>query len=293
MKAAFLSDRGVVRVTGDDARHFLNNIVTADIENLAPGTARYAALLTPQGKIIVDFLVTTAADGSFYFDCPAGRAGTLAARLKFYKLRAKVTIEDLSDHLGIVAAWPGSAATEHETSYPDPRLAALGSRLIVPRETAKQAVADTGARPADAAAYHTHRVALGIPEGGLDFAYDETFPHEADMDQLGGIDFDKGCYIGQEVVSRVEHRGSARSRVVPATLDGPAPAPGTAVMAGDKQIGTLGSAADGRALALLRLDRVADAIEAATPMTAGGISVRPVRPDWSDFPWPGEATAQA
>jgi tRNA-modifying protein YgfZ len=128
-----------------------------------------------------------------------------------------------------------------------------------------------------------------VPRGGEDFSYGGTFPHEADMDQLAGVDFDKGCYVGQEVVSRVEHRASARSRIVPVAYDEFAPASGLPVMADDKQIGTFGSAAQGRGLALLRLDRVEDALAAGTPLTCGGIAISAVKPDWAKFPWPGEA----
>jgi folate-binding protein YgfZ len=296
MQAAFLSDRGVIRITGEDSRHFLNNIITADIAALAPGAARFAALLTPQGKIIVDFFVTeaTAEDGGgFWFDCPRALAPALAERLKFYKLRAKITIEDLSDRLGVMAVWPAAPASEFGLSYPDPRLPALGTRVILPPETAAEAAGDLGATPADEDAYHRHRIALGIPQGGQDFNYGDTFPHEADMDQLHGVDFDKGCYVGQEVVSRVQHRATARSRVVPVIYDGAAPMAGLPVMAGEKEIGMVGSSAGGRAMALLRLDRVADAIAGATPLTAGGVplALAPEKPGWAAFPWPGETKA--
>ena len=140
-------------------------------------------------------------------------------------------------------------------------------------------------------AYDAHRIALGVPRGGQDFIYGDTFPHEADMDQLAGVDFDKGCYVGQEVVSRVEHRNSARNRLVPVAYDDGAPAGGLPVMAGDKQVGTIGSAAKGHGIALLRLDRVADALAAGTPLMAGGVAVRVVKPDWATFAWPGEGQA--
>jgi folate-binding protein YgfZ len=119
--------------------------------------------------------------------------------------------------------------------------------------------------------------------------YGDTFPHEADMDQLAGVDFAKGCYVGQEVVSRVEHRNSARSRVVPVAYDDAAPDGGVAVTAGDKQVGTVGSTGNGRGLALLRLDRVAEALADDTPLMGGGIALRLVKPDWAKFAWPGEA----
>jgi folate-binding protein YgfZ len=298
MQAALLSDRGIVRVTGEDSRRFLNNIITADIEALAPGAARFAALLTPQGKIIVDFFVTEAAaddGGGFYFDCPKASAGLLADGLKFYKLRARIEIEDLSDRLGVLALWPDAAASEFGLSYPDPRLPALGSRVILPPEATAEAAGDLGATLTDAEAYHRHRIALAVPQGGQDFNYGDTFPHEADMDQLHGVDFDKGCYVGQEVVSRVQHRATARSRIVPLVYEGPAPMDGLPVMAGDREIGMFGSSAGGRGLALLRLDRVADAIADGTQLIAGGVplSLAPEKPDWVTFPWPGDAPNKA
>ena len=129
-------------------------------------------------------------------------------------------VEDLSEVLGVMAVWDGAGATEYGLCYADPRLPALGMRCMLPPHLAGEAAADLGATLVDAAEYEAHRIALGVPRGGLDFNYNDAFPHEADMDQLGGIDFDKGCYVGQEVVSRVEHRGTARKRVVPVTFDG-------------------------------------------------------------------------
>ena len=292
MKAALLPERGVVKVAGDDARHFLNGLATNDIGKVTPSAPRFAALLTPQGKIIVDFIAAEAEPGDgggFFLDCPRALAPTLVEKLKFYKLRAKVTIEDLSEALGVMAVWDGAGLSDYGLSFADPRLPALGTRILLPPDLANEAATDLGATLVEPEAYEAHRIALGVPRGGQDFAYGDTFPHEADMDQLAGVDFDKGCYVGQEVVSRVEHRATARSRVVPIAYDEFSPLPGVAVMAGEKQVGMLGSTAKGHGLALLRLDRVADALAGATPLTAGGIAVRVVKPDWAKFVWPGEA----
>ncbi len=293
MQAALLPDRAVVKVSGDDSRGFLNGLFTIDVGKMTPGTARFGALLTPQGKIVADFMVFEAAPedgGGFLIDCPRALAGTLMEKLTFYKLRAKAAVEDLSDTLSVMAVWGGEASSEYGPSFPDPRLAALGTRTILPPDVANDAAADLGATLADAEAYDAHRIALGVPRGGGDFIYGDAFPHEADMDQLGGVDFLKGCYVGQEVVSRVEHRNSARSRVVPIAYDDYAPSAGLPVMAGEKQVGMLGSTAGGRGLALLRLDRVADALASATPLTAGGIAIRAVKPSWAKFSFPGDAT---
>jgi len=296
MKAALLPDRGVVKVAGDGARSFLHGLVTADILELAPGTARFCALLTPQGKIVADFIVTEAPakdGGGFFLDVQRALCAALVGKLNIYKLRAKVIVEDLSAVLGVLAAWDGSGTTRQGLGYADPRLPALGLRVMLPPHLAAAAAAELGATLVDAGQYEAHRIALGVPQGGLDFSYGDAFPHETDMDQLGGVDFTKGCYVGQEVVSRMEHRGTARTRAVPVRYDGAAPAPaaGAAVTAGDRQVGTMGSAAAGRALALLRLDRVTEAILRGEQLFGGSVPIHLVKPDWARFAFPGEPKA--
>jgi folate-binding protein YgfZ len=300
MRAAILPDRGVVKVAGDDAQKFLNGLFTTDIGGVTAGTARYAALLTPQGKIIVDCIVAAAPatdGGGFLLDCPRALAPALVQRLTFYKLRAKVTLEDLSATRGVLAAWDGSGTVAHDVpdavAYADPRLPALGLRVILQPDLAATAAAGLGAELSDASAYEANRIAHGVPRGGLDFIYGDAYPHETDMDQLGGVDFDKGCYVGQEVVSRIEHRARARTRIVPVAFDEFRPEAGIAVMAGDKAVGTMGSSAAGRGLAMLRLDRVAEALADGTPLSAGGLAIRLVKPSWARFPFPGESTNAA
>jgi folate-binding protein YgfZ len=282
MKAAFLPDRGVVKVSGEDARNFLNGLVTTDVTLLRPGLGRFGALLTPQGKIIVDFLITEAPaghGGGFLIDAPLPLTKGLADKLGFYKLRAKVAVENLSDSLGVLAVWDGESAMKPDLSFADPRAEALGWRIFVPQEL-KQKVADLiGADLVDEATYEIHRVLTGVPRGGLDFMYSDAFPHETNMDRLHGVDFDKGCYVGQEVVSRMQHRGTARTRTVRVILDGPSPEPGAAVVAGDKPVGTMGSTAGHNGLALIRTDRAADALAAGTPLTAGGLAIRLADPN--------------
>ena len=153
---------------------------------------------------------------------------------------------------------------------------------------AAEAARAIGATLVDAAEYEAHRIALGVPRGGVDFTYGDAFPHEADMDQLAGVDFAKGCYVGQEVVSRMQHRASTRTRVVPVVLDGFGPEPGAAVTAGDKAVGTMGSSAQRRGLALLRLDRLADALAAGTPLVSGGVKIAATKPAWARFAWPDD-----
>lgn len=286
MQSAFLPERGVVRVTGEDAAKFLQGLVTCDVEAIPAGEARFGALLTPQGKIVVDFLILAAPEdvgGGFLIDAPRALAGDLAKKLGFYRLRARVAVEDQSDQLGVTALWDTDAAPETGGILArDPRHPRLGWRMIapLPMETF-----------ADTAAWQAHRIALGIPEGGRDFVYGDAFPHEADMDQLAGVDFKKGCYVGQEVVSRMQHRGTARTRVVPVAYADHAPMEGADVMAGDRSIGTMGSSADGHGLAKLRLDKAEDAMAAGQTIAAGGIALTLARPDWARFAWPGEAGA--
>jgi tRNA-modifying protein YgfZ len=294
MQAALLPDRGVVKVVGDDAHKFLNGLITSDIAKVAPGQPCFAALLTPQGKIIVDFILAEAppADGGgFFLDCPRALAAALVQRLNFYKLRAKLVIEDLSETLGVLALWDGVGNTEYGLCYADPRLPELGARCMLPPHLAAEAAADLGAELVEPATYEAHRITHGIPRGGLDFIYGDAFPHEADMDQLGGVDFDKGCFVGQEVVSRMEHRGTARSRIVPVVYEDFAPEAGISVTAGDKPVGTLGSTARGRGLAMLRLDRAAEALAAGQPLLAGGIELQLAKPAWARFAFPGDIEA--
>jgi folate-binding protein YgfZ len=282
MKAAFLPDRGVVKVSGTGARDFLNGLVTTDITLLRPGFGRFGALLTPQGKITADFLITEAPSGhggGFLIDCPRALAQSLTDKLGFYKLRAKVAVENLSDSLGVLAAWDGDPAMKPDLAFADPRHAALGWRILVPPDLAQKVVDLIGAELVDSAAYDAHRIASGVPRGGLDFMYGDAFPHETNMDRLHGVDFDKGCYVGQEVVSRMQHRGTARTRTIRVILDGPSPEPGAAVLAGEKPVGTMGSTAGQNGLALLRVDRAADALAAGIPLTSGGLSVRLAEPN--------------
>src|SRR5580704_16606755 len=249
MKAAFLPDRGVVKVSGEGARDFLNGLLTTDVALLRPGLGRFGALLTPQGKITVDFLITEAPaghGGGYLIDCPRALAQALADKLGFYKLRAKVAVENLSDSLGVLAAWDGDFAVKPDLALADPRNAALGWRILIPEELAQKVADLIGAELVDSAAYDAHRIASGVPRGGLDFMYRDAFPHETNMDRLHGVDFDKGCYVGQEVVSRMQHRGTARTRTVKILLDGAPPEAGSPVLAGDKPLGTMGSSADGK-----------------------------------------------
>lgn len=289
MPVARLPDRAVIKVSGPQAAGFLDGLVTCDLDVAGDGLPKFGALLTPQGKILFDFIAhrTRDADGPAYFlDTPAANAADFAKRLGFYKLRAKVAVADLSAELAVLAGWDADPIpAEAGLVGPDPRLPRLGWRAIVAAGDAAE-FAD-----ADARAWHAHRIACGVPEGGRDYLFAQTFPHEALMDQLGGVDFHKGCYVGQEVVSRMQHRGTARTRILPARYaDALAPETGVDVTAGEKTIGTTGGAAGGTGLVMVRLDRVADAMEAGVALSAGGRPLTLARPDWIRFETPGVAT---
>jgi tRNA-modifying protein YgfZ len=291
LKAALLPNRGVIRVAGEEARGFLDGLITNAMAGVSPGNAIHAALLTPQGKVIAEFFVTEADaedGGGFYLDAPLINVADVARRLGFYKLRAKVEIADMSAELAVVALWGGAAdAAALGLAFADPRLAALGHRGIAHRSQTEALAAEAGAAMVPAAAYHAHRVGHALPEAGFDYLPSDVFPHELNMDQLHGIDFRKGCYVGQEVVSRMQHRGTARSRAVGlAYEDGVTVSEGAPVTAGEKTLGKAGSGASGRGVAILRLDRAADAVAAGEPIMAGGVGARIVRPDWWTADWP-------
>jgi tRNA-modifying protein YgfZ len=290
MRAALLPDRAVIRIVGDDAKHFLQGLVTSDVERLAPDAACFTALLTPQGKILFDFfVVAVGADdgGGFVLEAPRALEAALAERLGFYKLRAKVEITRRPD-LAVAVILDGAPPEALGLAYRDPRDPGLGTRIVLPADGAAAALRDAGFALAEADEWQARRIARGVPEGGQDFAYGDTFPHEADMDQLHGVDFEKGCFVGQEVVSRMQHRGSARTRVVPIAYADAAPLSGVEVKIGERAAGFLGSTAKGRGLAKLRLDRVEEGLAAKERLSAGNVPIRLVKPDWAKFSFPGE-----
>ncbi|MCE4225802.1 folate-binding protein YgfZ [Methylobacterium sp. C25] len=285
MPIALLPDRAIVMVTGEPATEFLQGILTCNVETLPEGEARLGALLTPQGKIQFDFLISRAAPDAYRIDVTAERAPDLVKRLTLYKLRAKVTIA-ADPTLGVAAAWDGAETSAETVRVRDGRLPGLGDRLYFTE----------GAFSADATEqeYHAHRIALGVPEGGRDFAFADAFPHEALMDQLGGVDFRKGCYVGQEVVSRMQHRGTARTRIVPLVFEeGQTPEPGSDVTAGAKTLGQIGSTAGNRGLATIRLDRLGDALAAGEPVRVGGRIAGIEKPAFATFAFPADTAAAA
>ena len=240
-RAAFLDDRGVVRVSGEDAPGFLQGLLTNDVDGLgaARGALRRAAdRRRARSCSISSSCARPVAAHAFLLDCPAALAADLAKRLAIYKLRAKVAIVDESAdhrHRRLLGRRAGKRAGRR-CSTPIRARRRLGHRAILPRAKA------IAVGEASVGEYEALRISLGVPKGGVDFAYGDAFPHDADMDLFNGVDFQKGCYVGQEVVSRMKHRGEARKRVVRVRLDGPAPAPGTPVTDGELPVGALGVA---------------------------------------------------
>jgi hypothetical protein len=289
---AVLEDRGVVSVTGTDAEKLLGGLVTNDMALLDHASsvgepALYAALLSPQGKILFDFLLVKTADG-FLLDTAREKAGELVKRLSMYKLRAAVEIRDVSDAYRVAAMWgdepvPSARETAGSHLFADPRLPALGFRILVDVRSVGAVPAGSDGVAVPAQAYHSHRIGLGVPEGVRDFAFGDTFPHEALLDQLNGVSFTKGCFVGQEVVSRMQHRTSVRKRVVPVAGDQALPEGPLPVLVGEVEIGRLGSVAGECGLALLRIDRVAEARRDGIAVTVGGVPVRVDVPAFATF----------
>lgn len=273
-RIARLAERSTVAVTGADAEKFLQGIITGDMDRLRSGSAIHAALLSPQGKMLFEFMVVGMQDG-FRLETSRARAAELVKRLGLYKLRAAVQISDRSAEEDMYAAW-GDGGDAIEGAYADPRLPELGWRFA---RAHGAPVPDTES----AAAYHAHRIAQGVPEAELDYALGDTFPHEACLDVLGGVAFDKGCFIGQEVVSRMQHRGTARKRFVMVSAQDALPPPRTEITAGAAAIGVMGSSAGRKGLALVRLDRAAEAMQAETPFRAGDIDVSLTVPPWAPY----------
>jgi tRNA-modifying protein YgfZ len=259
-----LNDRAVIALSGPEARDFLQGLVTNDIRAVAPARPCYAALLTPQGKVLFDFLVSER-DGVLLLDCPAAGRDALVKRLALYRLRAKVEIVPRDD---LAVVWREDAAAV-PTLVADPRHPGLGARGIVP---AAEAPSTHGSD-----AFETLRLDLGVPEG-RDFGQDKTFALDADLDELHAIAFEKGCYVGQELTARMKHRGTARKRLLPIAANAELPAPETPLRAGDRELGALHSVYGTRGFALLRLDRLEESKD--VPVTADGIDIRVARPDW-------------
>ncbi len=268
MKIAHLSDRSLIEIAGEEAEHFLDNILTCKIIGLEENEAAFGALLSPQGKILFDFFIIKQKSG-YLFDIDETLSADFIKRLTFYRLRAKVSIEAKSN-LSVYAIW-GNLNSYSKTTIQDPRLEAMGNRIYAATMP-----------DAEIADYTQHRISNGIPQGGSDFTYGDAYPHEVLMDQFGGVDFKKGCYVGQEVVSRMQHRGTAKKRIIKVIAKHALPKTGANITADGKPAGTLGSVEGNEGLALLRLDRIAN----ASVILADEVEITTTLQDWINFSMP-------
>jgi tRNA-modifying protein YgfZ len=284
-----LEDRGVLAIAGPDRASFLQGLISNDATRISGERAIYAALLTPQGKYLHDFLLVEVGD-AFWLDGEAVRLADLKRRLSMYRLRAKVTLDEQPE-LAVAAVIggrpfdlprePGAArAAGGGVAFVDPRLPALGARAILPREHLRRTLREAGAAEGEFAEYDRLRLELGIPDGSHDLVLDKSILLESGFDELNGVDWDKGCYIGQELTARTKYRGLIKKRLFPVRIDGPAPAPGAIVTLDGREAGEMRSSRDGVGLALLRLEAVAR----GDALAAGDSRIIPVTPEWMRLP---------
>jgi folate-binding protein YgfZ len=269
---AILNDRALVTLTGPQAKELLQGLVTNDLDTLQEDGALYAALLTPQGKILFDFIIVLTGD-RLWLDCAKAQRPELIKRLKLYRLRAKVEIAE--SHLAVGAVWgdaPLPGLPQDVIVFDDPRLSALGKRVFAPRDVLERFLPDSGS------SYHAMRIALGVPDS-TDIPSDTVFALDAGFEELHAVSFRKGCYVGQEVTARMKHRTSARKRFLIAEAERPYPF-GTAITAAGREIGTLASHSDTVALALVRLDRLPEAGKDSVAMEIEGRPIVLRKPEW-------------
>ena len=290
-----LPERGLVTVAGEDRAEFLQGLVSNDITRAGPSRVIWAALLTPQGKYLHDFFVAEL-QGAFFLDCEADRLMDLGQRLSRYRLRARIELGMAEDF--VVAAIPGEAALSRlglsgepgaaiafggGIAYVDPRLAQVGARAIVPKDGGEAALRDAGLAAGDRGAYDVLRLDLGLSDGSRDLVVEKSILLESNFDELHGVDWDKGCYMGQELTARTKYRGLIKKRLMPVDIDGDIPPPGTPVTLAGKDVGELRSARDGRGLALLRLEQVARVMAGDGEFVSGGARLTPRKPDWAAY----------
>jgi folate-binding protein YgfZ len=270
-KIAYLPDRGVVEIAGSDRVAFLQGLVSNDVTLAAEGRSVWAAVLTPQGKWLADFFILAHAD-ALLLDCERDQAAMLVKLLQRYRLRSKVTLQDVSDRFAVHAAWGGPPGSDPGAIIAaDPRLEEAGFRVLA------AAPLDANATPDD---WQAHRIALALPDGSRDLEPEKTILLEAGFDELGGVSWSKGCYMGQELTARTKYRGLVKRRVLPVVVVGPMPQSGTVVTRDGHDIGTMRSTAAGHALATLRID----SLEPGAPILCGEALLQPFRPSWMRVP---------
>ncbi len=299
---ALLEERGVLAVGGADARQFLQGLVSNDIDKVGPERAIYAALLNAQGKFLHDFFIAEV-EGTLMIDCEGARLGDLKRRLDFFKLRAEVTIEDASDRYA-VAVLLGDGPHDSESlrgqegqggsfaggiCFVDPRFAGIGARAILPKDGAADALQAAGFTPATAEDYDQARLGYGLPDGSQDLRVEKSLLLESGFEELNGVDWDKGCYVGQELTARTRYRGLVRKRLMPVTIEGPLPPSGTPIMLGGKEAGEMRSGRGQAGIALLRLEMVERAEKQDEAFTAEGARLKAHKPVWMEIESPTEA----
>ncbi|NKC29943.1 CAF17-like 4Fe-4S cluster assembly/insertion protein YgfZ [Falsiroseomonas selenitidurans] len=272
MPIAGLPERGVVELTGADRLGFLQGLVSNDVALAAPGRAVWAALLTPQGKWLADFFILAEAE-RLLLEAEAAQVPMLVQRLSRFRLRAQVALRDASGEFHVGAAWGGAVPPAADLAAPDPRLPAAGWRFLATAPFAADATA---------AEYDLHRLSLGLPDGSRDLEPEKSVLLEGGFDELGGVSWSKGCYMGQELTARTKYRGLLKRRIVPVTVQGGLPPRGTPVLRDGTEVGEMRSARDGHGLALLRLDVLAEGVV----LSAGGALLTPRVPDWMKLPAP-------
>lgn len=291
MTTIHLANRTIVSVSGPDAEHFLQNILTTDLDKLTAGVAKPGALLTPQGKILFDFLISRSGADGFLLDCRADIADDFVRRLMLYKLRAKVEIAKRDQQL-VTVSWETDSGASHSDSTALPSETSLRDLRFPESATVYRSYGTLPGTDTEAD-WAALRVAHGIAESGSDYALGDAFPHDVLLDQMDGVGFKKGCYVGQEVVSRMQHRGTARRRVLIVAAEQDLPQAGTDITADGRSVGTLGTVAGKAGLAIARIDRVKDAVDSGTPLLAGDVSVILSIPGWAKFSFPQDAASAA
>jgi len=293
---SLLDTRGVLEIAGEDRHEFLQGLISNDTRKLSPSRALYAAFLTPQGKYLHDFFLTEIG-GSVLLDGEGARLGDLLRRLSLYKLRSKVTLADASERFQVSAAFGDDALAllglpaERGASrmfaggvaYVDPRLARLGARLLLPRSSGMAPLEALGFKRADAEVYDRLRLAAGIPDGSRDLPIEKAILLEAGFDELNGVDWEKGCYMGQELTARTKYRALIKKRLLPVRIEGALPPPGTPILLGEQEAGEIRSGSGELALALIRLEALEEAASSGAALTAGGSRVIATKPDWARF----------
>jgi folate-binding protein YgfZ len=281
-----LSHRSIIAVAGADRVEFLQGLISNDTTKVAPGQAIWAALLTPQGRFLNDMFVSDAGNDTLLLETERERAPALAKKLKMYTLRSKATIEDRSESMEVAAVFGAGAdkllPLEGATAFVDPRLPELGVRVLAPVGKAASLLAARGATEATLDEYDQLRLSLGVPDGSRDLTPEKALLLESGFDELHGVDWKKGCYMGQELTARTKYRGLVKKRLFPVKLDGPLPAPGALIVRDGQEVGEIRSGLGDRAIAMLRLD----AARAADGLTAGATRILPEVPAWMRLPEP-------